>query len=214
VQSTIDHDERTGHRAPVLLRVEAKLLAGDRVDAEERLDIVHDGIRLRLFVELRLLPVLRDIVGFSLGCEVVIADELLGERHHPERLCEVLDGVYAERALLALPADLQVAALLVVRHVREGAHRKLEIRPRALADRPVNALRRLRDGSDRLGIAGIAAPGRLTGRLVDDLLGCLACCLAARHLALCHQSFRLRSSTSVSVLMVRSRSASDRPRIS
>ena len=61
---------------------------------EQRLDVVHHRVRLRLLVELRGLPVLALVVGVSLGGEIVRLDEFLREPHHPQRLGEALDRVH------------------------------------------------------------------------------------------------------------------------
>ena len=51
----VDDDEGADGAAAVVVGDEAELLA---VDAEHRLNIVHDGVGLWLLLELRLVPVL------------------------------------------------------------------------------------------------------------------------------------------------------------
>ncbi len=130
----VDDDELPRHLAALLLGDEAELLA---VELEEGLDVVHHRVGLGLLVEARVVPVLRDVVRLSLGGDVVGLDELLGERHHAERLREGLDRVHGERALLLAPAHLEVAARDLVLDVGERAQRELHRRAFAVEDRPL-----------------------------------------------------------------------------
>ena len=85
-------------------------------------------------MEHRLAPVLRLVVGVSLGGEVVGLDQVLRERHHAQRLGEGLHRVDGERPHLLLLADLQKALLLGVADVAERAHREVHLRLLPLAD--------------------------------------------------------------------------------
>jgi hypothetical protein len=98
----VDHHQTAGHVAALLLGHEAELLA---VDAEEGLDVLHDRVGLGLLLEARLGPVLRDVVGLSLGGDVVGLDQFLGQGHHLERLGEGLDRPDGQRALLISTSD-------------------------------------------------------------------------------------------------------------
>ena len=95
----IDHEQASGDIAPFFLGNKAQLLA---IDAEIGFDIIHDRVGFRLFAEPGILPVLGDVIGFSLGGDIVVFDKLFGERDHAQRLGEGLDGIDRERALLLL----------------------------------------------------------------------------------------------------------------
>ena len=82
VEVGVVDDQLARHGAAMLVRDIAQLFAADTVDREHRLDVVHDGIRLVLFREVRLSPVLRLVVSVPLRGEIIGADQLLGERHH------------------------------------------------------------------------------------------------------------------------------------
>src|SRR5512139_2179545 len=88
LQIRVVNDELAGDRPPMLVGDVAELLPTDPENREHGLDIVHDGVRLGLLVEVRFTPILRLVVRVSLRREVVRLDELLRQRHHLERLRE------------------------------------------------------------------------------------------------------------------------------
>jgi len=107
---------------------ESQGLARDILDREHALDVVQHGIRLTLFVELGVAPVLGNIVGLSFGGEVFVGDHFLGQRHQPQGLREGLDRVHVERAGLEIALHFEVAALGVIADVGQVALRHRHLR--------------------------------------------------------------------------------------
>src|SRR5664280_2351897 len=71
---SVDHGEPTRDRAAVGFRVEAQLLARQPVHRRHSLDVVHNGVRLGLFVEAAITPVLADVINLTLGGKIVMLD--------------------------------------------------------------------------------------------------------------------------------------------
>ena len=127
IRLAIDDHELTGDLAALLLWDEAELLA---IDLEQRLDVVEHGIRFGLLVEAGVVPVLRDVIGLSLGHDLIVLDERLGGGHHAKGLRKRLDRRHGECAGLPLAPQFKKARLRKVPHVAQRAQRK---RQRGLA---------------------------------------------------------------------------------
>ena len=121
VRLAVDHDELAGDLAALFFGDESELLA---IDLEQSLDIVDDGIRFRLLIEARLVPVLGDVVGLSLGHDFVVFDERLGLGHHPKRLGECLDRGDGERAGLFFTLEFEETLFRMVLDVTQGPQRE------------------------------------------------------------------------------------------
>ena len=78
---SIDHDEPPRHRAAVRLGIKPEVFPRQTLPRGDRLDVVHDGVRLSLFVETAVAPVLADVIGFALGGEIVALDHGARRRH-------------------------------------------------------------------------------------------------------------------------------------
>ena len=85
---SIDHDESPRDRAAVRLGIKAEVLARQTLPRGDRLDVVHDGVRLGLFVETAVAPVLADVIGLALGGEIIALDHGARRRHQAQHLGE------------------------------------------------------------------------------------------------------------------------------
>jgi hypothetical protein len=59
----VKHGQLPGDRSAMGFRIEAQLFTRQPVRGGQRLDIVHHGIGFRLFVEARVAPVFRNVIG-------------------------------------------------------------------------------------------------------------------------------------------------------
>ncbi len=110
--------ELAGDFSALFLWNESELLA---VDLEQRFHVVDDGVRLRLFVEAGIVPVLGDVVGLPLGHDFVVFDEGFGLGHHAEGLGEGLDRGDGKGAGFLLALELEEAFFGVILHVAQRA---------------------------------------------------------------------------------------------
>src|ERR1019366_55277 len=105
------------------------------------LDVVHDGVRLGLFVEAAITPVLADVINLALGGKIVMLDHRPRGCHQTKSLRERPGGVYRQCAHFARGAKLEVTLRFIIRHVVKTADRKFDVRQRSAVDVGANLLR-------------------------------------------------------------------------